>query len=352
MFFSYFLRITLCACLGISVGWWGHTCVASENTSEEGLRLESGFYYTVEKRDTLWDISEHFYDYAWLWPDLWEKNPHIKNPHLIYPGERIRLFSRHELQALLEAKGEAEIPSMPVEPAYYLYPAIDSVGFIREQVESPSGVIFKFQDRETGITLTSEGSVVYIRPAEGMTLEVGDRFTVFRAFRPTGGVEERVPFGIQHEIAGVIEIADVEPEFAVGTIVHTFWPIVVNDLLMPYEGLSPKIMLAESQEGLEGKIILSEKHQEIIGDHTVVFIDKGRKDGVRPGQSYSVYYQDRATLDPQGTRSFLLPPVDIGEILILRAEETTATALVTMAAKPIHPGEKIRYSSQPPPPNR
>ncbi len=62
---------------------------------------------------------------------------------------------------------------------------------------------------------------------------------------------------------------------------------------------------------------------------------------MKVGQSYSVYYQEEEHVDPKRKESILLPPVNFGEILILRTEESTATALVTMARKAIEPGAMI-----------
>ncbi|MDY6988039.1 MAG: LysM domain-containing protein [Thermodesulfobacteriota bacterium] len=326
-------------CVAMGLGSPGLKTALADGGSEQTVRFESGLYYTVEKGDTLWNIAEQVYDVPWVWTDLWQRNPHIANPNWIYPGERIRLFWREELEKMPGAEEgiEPEAGLRRRVPRYFLYPAIDSVGFIRKQAVTPWGTIFKVKEDKVMI---SEGDLVYIRAQEEATLKEGDYYTVFRTLEPLKeeGTEDLI--GIQHRIVGVVRITEIEPAFSVGRVILSFRDMKVKDLIMPYEGRAPKIELVESKEGLEGRIIVSERRSLLIGDRAVVFIDQGSKDGVKVGQKYSVYYQEREDLGADGKESVLLPPVDFGEILILRTEETTATALVTMAQKAILPGAK------------
>src|SRR5262245_55585864 len=47
-----------------------------------------GWLHTVEKGDTLWDITAEYLGSPWIWPTVWKENQ-IANPHQITPGEVI-----------------------------------------------------------------------------------------------------------------------------------------------------------------------------------------------------------------------------------------------------------------------
>jgi hypothetical protein len=313
---------------------------AQETT--ETVEHEAGFYYTVQKGDTLWDLSTQFSDNPWLWPNLWSENSQISNPHWIYPGERIRLFQVKVVDTFITKnieENQSKEPEPKKETLYYYYSPINSIGFIKKQAITPLGSIFKVKDDKE---LVSVGDIVYIRPNVDHSFQPGTKYTVYRTLEPIVDEKTKDLVGIQHYLTGVVVITKKEPDFVVAKVVISFRSMALNDLLMPYEKRSPRIALTQSKNGLNGKIIVAEEHDKNIGDHTVAFINKGDQDGVKIGQSYSIYYQEKGELNKKSKEEILLTPNILGSLLVLHTEPTTSTVLITRSDRSIDPGAKIR----------
>ncbi|MCW1246848.1 LysM peptidoglycan-binding domain-containing protein, partial [Pseudomonas sp. SAICEU22] len=67
--------------------------LASAGIAHGQVQLREGFpqQYTVVQGDTLWDISGKYLREPWKWPELWQANPQVQNPNLIYPGDTLSL---------------------------------------------------------------------------------------------------------------------------------------------------------------------------------------------------------------------------------------------------------------------
>lgn len=310
--------------------------------SQPNVTYETGFYYTVQKGDTLWDLSQKFSDTPWQWPEMWKENDQIANPHRIYPGERIRLYRRIGAGGYGDGtsgadKDVADKPDL-TKLMHFEYAAIDRVGFIRKEPILPHGTIFKVEGQKEMI---STGDLVYIKPRENFALMPGKKYTIYRTLKPTKDANTNEFIGIQHYFTGAVEIMIKRPEFVVGRIVAAYRPIKVGDLMMPYMNRMQSISMAPSPPGLEGSIIGSEEHEGIFGENTIAFIDKGKSAGVEPGQLYWIFKQDKYRLNPDKDNEVTLTPVILGELMILHIENTTATVMITDSRNAIQAGARI-----------
>ena len=336
---------------------------------EPTVTYQTGFYYTVQKGDTLWDLSQKFSDTPWQWPELWNENNQIANPHRIYPGQRIRLYRRRDTSG--SGKGAGAGPgrgsgagrgagtgwgtgadrdaagnrrkseTLGLNPSTMIdfhYAAIERVGFIRKKPAVSHGTIFKVEGHKNMI---ATDDLVYIRPEDNFTLMQGNTYTIYRTLPPIIDRTTKKYIGIQHYFTGVVEITLTRPEFVLGRIVMAYRPIRVGDLLMPFQNRQPRVEIQDSPPGLQGQIIDSEEHQVMFGESAIAFINKGKQDGVKPGQLYWIFQQEQYRINPKNKNDVTLTPVLFGELLVLHTEETTATVMITNSRKAIHAASRI-----------
>lgn len=328
----------------------------NEDQKEGAIQFETGLYYTVQEGDTLWNISQQFYDSPYVWPEVWRKNEYIRNPHWIEPGDRIKLYDKIDISVLPASVPPTHIPPPPLQEEipkeqkprkFITCNFIDRVGFIRGSVVRGAGKIFGSVRHKV---LLSIGDTVYIHGYKGSEFNAGDKFTVFRAYEPLKHPLLGKLVGVQHLILGTVVITEVLPDMIIGNILESYRAMYAGDLVMPYEGRSPRIELVESVPGLEGMIISADEQdrESILAEGMVAFIDRGEDNGVKSGQVYDIYIQEEETFYGEGKKCrVFIPPVVIGNILILRAEQTTATVLITKAVKAIRIGEKIHTGFSP-----
>lgn len=69
--------------------------------------------YTVQPGDTLQDICREVVNADLYWPKLWSQNPDIKNPHVIFPGRKLKFFPGEDSEPMfVEVKEDVDIVAM------------------------------------------------------------------------------------------------------------------------------------------------------------------------------------------------------------------------------------------------
>ena len=306
------------------------------------VEYESGFYYTVQPGDTLWGLSERFYNSPWMWPDLWRNNTLIKNPHVLEPGMRIRLFQKQRDERTTEPGLETtslEMKTAPELKIFFLYKEIDKIGFVRKRSVDPWGAILKVPDDKV---IISKGDLIYITPAEHARFTPGDKFKIYRTLAdPVTDPVTGNFIGIQHYIVGIAEVIEHESRFPPARVIESFREIKVNDKLIPHQPASPEIFITESLANMDGRVIGFEEQNRLIGNQSLAFIDKGKNDGLTKGQIYSLYREDRVKMDPKNREYAHLARFDIGSFIVLHTEPVASTVLVTIAEKEVYKGAKF-----------
>ncbi|MBE9533082.1 MAG: LysM peptidoglycan-binding domain-containing protein, partial [Proteobacteria bacterium] len=100
---------------------------ASVMATEVELNPDHPQQHVVVRGDTLWDISGMFLTYPWHWPDIWQANPQIENPHLIYPGDVISLVYRDGRPVLELTRGSTAYKMSPEAREIKLEKAISTI---------------------------------------------------------------------------------------------------------------------------------------------------------------------------------------------------------------------------------
>ena len=126
--------------------------------------------YVVVKGDTLWDIAGKFLKRPWLWPEIWQANPQIQNPHLIYPGDVISLAYLDRVAMQEGPRTEAPVTGVPLSE---IEPFLKNLRVVDEFEHLPY-VVGLEEDR----LRVSNDNVAYVKGLEGA--QPGQRFAVVR----------------------------------------------------------------------------------------------------------------------------------------------------------------------------
>lgn len=136
------------------------------------LRGDHPDSYVVKRGDTLWDISARFLKKPWLWPEIWQANPQIKNPHLIYPGDVISLAYLDRVAARVQA-GERTASPVNAVPLEEIEPFLRDTRIVAD-IGSLPYVVGLEDNRLRGV----RGHVAYVKGLEGIA--PGQRYLVVR----------------------------------------------------------------------------------------------------------------------------------------------------------------------------
>ncbi len=314
---------------------------AAESNIQDSLgRDSSGFYYTIQKGDTLWDLSRKFYNSQWDWPGLWEMNDRIKNPHLIYPGKRIRVFLKKEQEAEKVVQKEPR-KKQEIKPTFS-YPNMDCLGFIKKNAVSPLGNIIRSVKNDH---LISENDTVYIEASGRGQPAPGKRYRVYTTREVEREYKGETFQGVLHMVKGIVEITGKKSGYFTGKITRSLDAINPDDLVMEYAQKSEEIPVEANPPRIDANLVCNDNDDTLMGEDSVAYINRGSRDRIRPGQIYTVFREPEAAESAfRKNTDIEFEPVKVGRLVVLHTEDISSTVIILKNAKDmvVEPGLPIR----------
>lgn len=305
---------------------------------------DSGFYYTIQKGDTLWDLSQRFYHSQWDWPGLWEMNKEIKNPHWIFPGKKIRIFLKEEHASQIpqtSAEPVKELP-LPISPSFS-YREISRIGFIRKTPEPSLGTII--QERDGNLMMAAQ-DIIYINPTGVGSLTPGNIYQVFTTENLKEKLGGQMFTGIKHLIKAEIEVLDHKGDYVTAMITKSYGDVNAKDQVMAFYERDPLFPVQENPGPIDAAIVCSEDNTLMINDYKIAFINQGRQHQIQVGQIYSILQENptdgfNSTWPGKSPSAPSLEPLNSGKLIVLHTEDISATVMILSSKRDIHPGDQV-----------
>ena len=321
---------------------------------EKGIAVEAlseaKAYYIVREGDTLWDITEHFYQDPYLWPAVWGTNPHISNPHWIYPGDPIYLAS-------IAGEYLADVASAPeppaVRPATSAMPGVSTL-FISRRV-ADTALLTPGEVGEAGRLLAArddkflmgQGDEVFLQLSEQADASYAGPYQVLRGLREIRHPKTRNKMGTLYSILGYASVVGpIQDGVARGMILTSQDAIQAGDLVRRGAPPPKEVRSNASKRELDGWVVAGLRTDDLLSEYDVVFIDRGIEQGVEVGDTFWVLEPERKVKNPSGMGKVTLPDTRLALIVVIHAERQTSTTLVTNSSDVISAGNRVRARTE------
>lgn len=310
--------------------------------------------YTVKKGDTLWGISAKFLENPWQWMKLWEHNPQISDPDLIYPGNTL-YFSmvngkpQLSLSRNLDSnnsnrsdKGtlKPRVRESSVDEAIKLIPTDAIAQFLtspkvvdKDTLENSPYVI----DFSGEHIIVGAGDTVYVR---SITEPESLSYTIYRPGDAFISPENKEILG--YEAVYVADATlDKAGDPATLFINRSDREVRTGDRLMvnSENELALNYFPRPPEKEINGSIISVLDGVSQIGQHNIVVLDKGTREGLQAGHTLEIFQRGRIVNDrfsKQKNAAIKLPDEHAGILMVFRSFERVSYALVLEATRPIH----------------
>jgi len=323
--------------------------------------------YTVVKGDTLWDISDRFLTDAWLWPQIWDYNPQIKNPHLIFPGDKIGLeYVNGQPRLVIDRDGnrvsqsgvggnagnlgterlsprirseslDDAIPMIPGDAiaSFLVHPRVVGI----KEIKNAPYVVGNFDGR----LISAIGHQIYVR---GKLNREQPQYAVFRKSKKlTDPVTKKtLGYEVQHvSDVKLMHLGDPSTLIVTSNKMETIagdFLLATNDdsVSASYETRMPSL------GGGEGRVVSLVNSITQSGRDQVIVLNLGKKNAIKPGDVLAIETRGGKFIDSRGKRNYeevSMPSTRTGVVMVFKTFDAVSYALVMESTLPIRVNDGV-----------
>ena len=326
--------------------------------------------YTVKKGDTLWDIANRYLQDPWRWPEIWQANQQVRNPHLIYPGDKL-LLCHIEQRAVVAVddgggcegilanmtnkasvsggSGNVKLnPEIKVENLELAIPAIhlkDIRAYLNDgrvldasEFEKAPYVLSASDKR----VLAGQGDIVYIRG--GKDLVLGESLSVYRKGVRYDDPDTKEYLGFEAEDVASGRIIAINGEVATLQLTRGTQEVRIGDRLFVNEAraITPIFYPSNPSDVKTGRILRIMGSLGSGGLNSVIVLNRGERDGVKQGNTFAIYQRGGVITDRLKGDLVRLPSERAGLAMVFRTFDKVSYAIILRASTRIAIGDEVR----------
>ncbi|MGH8287986.1 MAG: LysM peptidoglycan-binding domain-containing protein [Steroidobacteraceae bacterium] len=297
--------------------------------------------YTVKRGDTLWGIASMYLRDPWDWPEVWYINPHIRNPHLIYPGDKLALAydqnGRPHVQ-VIEASAlrlEPRLRSTPIASAIPTIPYGAIAAFLgrptvltREQIKAAPHIVAFRDDHQ----IAGSDVIAYVR---GLGSNPHSRYSVIHVSERLRDPDTGHVLGYLGLYTATALITQPPTRPARATLIDTARETLRGDKLISSDTLAPLNLEPRAPSTqVNGKvawIVGDTGISDLAGEYDIVVINRGSDDGLEAGNVLEVDQAGQVVRDTYGSSSGVREMSDLNSVFAPKVrlpDERAGTLLV------------------------
>lgn len=281
--------------------------------------------YLVRPGDTLFALASRFLNDPLRWPQLWSFNPHVTNPHWIYPGDLLFVENERISGENTSREGGGIYPMAGFYTSYEL----DSVGLVRYA--------------DTARRLLTSHDRIYLEFDAPNEVSVGDQFAINRVLDRVYDEDDNV-IAVKYLVTGSVEVIarHEETHLLTAQIVSVTDTIERGDVVFVSQPQRLRIDSVEASVDLEAEIIDTLRSRVQLHEQDYVFVNRGWEDGVEVGNRFFIwdrgdegeYYYSLRNRDVDYEEDVIpvLPWEVVGEAMVISSTEYYSTAVIVDGA--------------------